>query len=734
MVDIIGGLGTTTNLAIGGILSDQLEVLGDSDWIRVNLVAGQTYRIELNGGLTNPSVLDTLLTLRDSAGAQVAVNDNAGGAANSQFSIITFTATTSGVYYLDAASGTGAPGTGSYTLAINDLSQPYSNDRIAIQLISGFNAFNNEAPRRWNVTSGGTITYNVQALSAEGQALARAAYSVWSDATGIIFSEITTAAQITHVDNQAGAFATDVFANGIIQSATVNVATAWLVTNGTGINSYSFQTYVHEIGHVLSLGHGGNYNGAATYGTDNQYLNDCWQTTIMSYFDQQQNTSINQSRAFVLTPMVADILATQMLYGAATTTRLGNTAYGFNSTAGNAIFDASVNNDIAYCIIDNGGIDTMDYSGFAQNQVINLNAESFSSIGGLTGNVTIARGTLIENAIGGTGNDTLTGNGAGNILNGGAGGDTMNGGAGDDTYVVDSTGDILSEAGGSGFDTVRTTLAGFTLAADFDALQADSAAAFFGFGNATGNIITGNNGADGLFGEGGGDFLYGGGGDDALVGGDGNDNASGGAGDDTLLMDDYTAPAASNGVDTGNGDAGNDLLWGYGGNDTLYGGADNDSLVGNDFGSAVAGFDLLFGGDGNDQFFVGLGGNAYVEGGTGNDTFFGGAINDTMRGGLGNDYLFGSTGGDFFQFLQTDFAAGNTDIVYFVDAGDRLQFSASMQTGFLFFQDLASLEYSPGLFTTGVYITAFLGGGATATITVYGTTVASLTPQVEYTL
>jgi chloramphenicol O-acetyltransferase type A len=54
--------------------------------------------------------------------------------------------------------------------------------------------------------------------------------------------------------------------------------------------------------------------------------------------------------------------------------------------------------------------------------------------------------------------------------------------------------------------------------------------------------------------------------------------------------------------------------------------------------------------------------------------------------------------------------------------------------GSLFFQNLASLEYSPGLFTTGVYITAFLGGGATAVITVYGTTVAALTPLVEYTL
>ena len=243
----------------------------------------------------------------------------------------------------------------------------------------------------------------------------------------------------------------------------------------------------------------------------------------------------------------------------------------------------------------------------------------------------------------------------------------------------------------------------------------------------------GGDGNDGLFGNASNNTLHGMRGNDALVGYGGNDVIFGGAGADTLLMDDYGNPAATNGTDYGYGDAGADLLWGYGGNDTLYGGADNDSLVGNDFGSAVAGFDIMVGDAGNDQFFVGLGGNAYMDGGSGNDSFFSGASSDTLRGGTGNDYLYGNTGADFFQFYRADFAAGNADIVYFVDAGDRLKFSADLN-GALFFQNLASLEYSPGLFTTGVYITAFLAGGATATVTVYGTTVAALTPMVEYTL
>ena len=106
---------------------------------------------------------------------------------------------------------------------------------------------------------------------------------------------------------------------------------------------------------------------------------------------------------------------------------------------------------------------------------------------------------------------------------------------------------------------------------------------------------------------------------------------------------------------------------------------------------------------------------------------------DILRGGTGNDYLYGNAGADFFQFYRTDFANGDRDIVYFLDVADKLKFSADLN-GSLFFQILASLEYAPGQFTTGVYITAFLGGGQTAVITVYGTTVAALTPMVEYTL
>jgi hypothetical protein len=43
-------------------------------------------------------------------------------------------------------------------------------------------------------------------------------------------------------------------------------------------------------------------------------------------------------------------------------------------------------------------------------------------------------------------------------------------------------------------------------------------------------------------------------------------------------------------------------------------------------------------------------------------------------------------------------------------------------------------DSNPAHLTTGVYITAFLAGGAQAHVTVYGMTVASLAPLVEYSL
>jgi hypothetical protein len=152
----------------------------------------------------------------------------------------------------------------------------------------------------------------------------------------------------------------------------------------------------------------------------------------MSYFDEA-NTGGNLG-GYPDTPMLFDVYASQQIYGADMTTRTGNTIYGFGSNAG-AAYNFSTNSAPGLCIWDAGGTDILDCSGFTQNQLINLTEGVFSNIGSLIGNVSIALGAVIENAVGGSGADTINGNSADNILTGKAGNDTISGGLGNDRAV-----------------------------------------------------------------------------------------------------------------------------------------------------------------------------------------------------------------------------------------------------------------------------------------------------------
>jgi Ca2+-binding RTX toxin-like protein len=136
------------------------------------------------------------------------------------------------------------------------------------------------------------------------------------------------------------------------------------------------------------------------------------------------------------------------------------------------------------------------------------------------------------------GNDSLYGLGGNDTLDGGTGADTMEGGTGDDTYIVDNLGDSVGEVGGSGDDTVFSSV-------DFDLGAAGgdvenlvlTGTAEVGIGNGLDNQITGN-GFDnsllsGLAGE---DTISGGGGDDTIIGGTGDDTMTGGSSSDTFMV------------------------------------------------------------------------------------------------------------------------------------------------------------------------------------------------------
>ena len=294
----------------------------------------------------------------------------------------------------------------------------------SLEGIANYLRFEYWSPRQFDLDEHKVITVNLAGLTHPGRILAVEALETWSDVTGITFRRTKKEAQITFDDAEDGAFAQSGVRGEEVVFSTVNIGKDWLERFGTAFDSYSFQTYIHEIGHALGLGHPGPYNDTADFETDAAFANDSWQTSVMSYFSQGENPNVNATSAFTITPMGADILAAQAMYGAANDVRLGDTTYGFNDTTGEARLELNDTDFwVAATLIDSGGIDTLDFSGYSTYQSINLNDRSLSSYGGGKGNLSIGAGTVIENVIGGAARDRIIANEADNVLTGGAGAD-----------------------------------------------------------------------------------------------------------------------------------------------------------------------------------------------------------------------------------------------------------------------------------------------------------------------
>ena len=685
MPDIPGNSSTTTNITIGGSLSDALEFVGDHDWVRISLTAGQKIVITLDG----ITLEDPYLYLRDASGNLLAENDDI-SSGTIRDSRIVFTAPSTGTYYIDIGAWN-EDYAGTYQLNVDLYTPPpvVTMDVIADQLVNGYWGGDDH---HFNVTQGGSLTVNLTALTPSGQNLARNALALWSDIIGVTFNEVASGGQITFDDNQSGAFSDGIWSNGITSSAHVNVSTQWLATYGTGLNTYSFQTYIHEIGHALGLGHAGNYNGAATFPDDALFLNDSWPSSIMSYFDQSESSyyaGLGFTDAFVVSPMLADIRAMATLYGLSTTTRTGDTTYGFGNNSGRSIYTASVGSTITgYTIFDSGGIDTLNYSGFESAAIINLNAETFSNVGGGVGNVTIAFNTVIENAVGGDGNDSLIGNAANNTLTGGGGNDSLMGGDGDDVLIGGFDNDTL--AGGNGVDTasyasalsggvivnLSTGVGTFNGASDTAAVGVDGLSGIENIiGSNFADVLTGDGLANRIDGGGGDDTIFGGAGIDTLIGGLGNDTIDGGSEADTFYLN-------------------------HGGNDTAIGGAGNDGFY---FGGALNSLDNVNGGDGSDDQ-VGLQGN-YAALTIAAANFAG---IETFALIPGNITSFGDTANNLYDYNITTTGSFGRNIIVNgngLQAGEDFTFNGAAETtgSFTFYGGLGVETLTGGANSDGFY-------------------------------
>lgn len=550
LTDTVAGDRTTNaTITVGGAaVVSTINTLGDFDFFKVELTAGKTYEFLMLGKIGGPSLVpnaDSLVELYDANGVMLGSADGGASstlnAANSGFdAMLTFTAPTDGIYYVNARSFDQDPTNGSNGDSVGDyeLSARLGDPRAAYKPLYSIDSplhsidwgtqvdrtvrnpdgengpRDNGAPNTgvlynstFDVSGKNVITYyfakggdlfvdgNPATAGSTDTMIQAADMADWEKAAfKAAFAEYEKVADVLYIEVQNRAEAdfkliTYQGTPGVGASllgrmsppneenegqAEFNRGDVRWTQEGLAQGGFYFPTLLHEFGHGHGMAHPhdngghssvmrGSDDGSVIGGATADYDLSQQVFTIMSYNDGWTTSPYGQPNSGGITGTEAehfgwmgtlapmDIAVMQDKYGVNEEYALGDDVY--------ALKDVNAVGTFYSAIWDAGGVDTMLYEG-ARDANLDLRAASLeyeyggggwvSYADGVHGGYVIANGAVIENAIGGSGADTLTGNDIVNVLRGRDGADVIDGMGGDDLLFGGAGNDTLT--GGWGAD------------------------------------------------------------------------------------------------------------------------------------------------------------------------------------------------------------------------------------------------------------------------------------------
>jgi hypothetical protein len=455
------------NTLPSAVISGSISPATDRDFYSLTLQAGEQIILDIDG--TN--ALDSVVRLYNSSGVEIAMNDDSvqfdpgssqhSGVSHNLDSLIRFRVPTAGTYYfsVESYSDTGGPtSSGGYTLNVS-VAPPASAAQLVEEdiqaLLSG---------SKWSSTN---ISFSFPTAASQypsGEATSEIStfQPLLSAQAAAERRVLTSAASLTNLS-----FTENTSNPGSAQmrfARTANIETAHAYYPGAGaggdswyrstggsydnpiVGNYAWATFLHETGHALGLKHGHEAPALS-------FAHDSLEYSVMTYRSYQGAPTgddtgyTNEQFGYPQTYMMFDIAALQRMYGADFGTNSGNSVYTWNPSTGAFLINGVVQwtpggNRVFMTIWDGGGTDTYDLSNYSGTGgvSIDLRPGEWSSISAIQlanlGNGNYAVGnvanslqyygdsrSLIENAIGTTSDDVITGNNALNILTGGGGSD-----------------------------------------------------------------------------------------------------------------------------------------------------------------------------------------------------------------------------------------------------------------------------------------------------------------------